>query len=279
MFFWNKKKALEGKSEVDDEVDLDHMTGEVSDFFPDDNVDVDIPDEMDPEGEGRLDREVASEHSDELVEEDVISLARKHRKSLFDNISSINVAPGEGGEFKNWKEDIFLEEKAFPHLFPYGTGGYLSSCLSSKTNMGFATYIRHRVRNADPKFRNDQTYLFFLLQVKELVELKNCISTYLRQARNTPATTKELITDTRIHNLERYNRSFAVFKKMRGSSSFYEAAKSNLMAMIRQRGAPSLFITLSSAEYQWESLLKKCYEAKHRTECTCLLYTSPSPRD
>jgi hypothetical protein len=134
--------------------------------------------------------------------------------------------------------------------------------------MGFAAYCRNRVRSADPKFRNDQVYTFFLLLVKEKVELQNCISTYLRQARNTPGLTKQHINDMRYDNLDRYNRSFSVFKKMRGTSSYYEAAKSNLMAMIRQKGAPSLFITLSSAEYQWDSLVKKCYETKHRTECT-----------
>ena len=57
IVYLEQEKALEGKSEVDDEVDLDHMTNEVSDFFPDDNVDVDIPDEMAPENEGRLDTE------------------------------------------------------------------------------------------------------------------------------------------------------------------------------------------------------------------------------
>ena len=42
----------------------------------------------------------------------------------------------------------------------------------------------------------------------------------------------------------------------------------NLMATIRQKGAPSLFITLSSAEYQWEGLLKAVYETVNRTPCT-----------
>ena len=40
------------------------------------------------------------------------------------------------------------------------------------------------------------------------------------------------------------------------------------MATIRQKGAPSLFITLSSAEYQWEGLLKAVYETVNRTPCT-----------
>ena len=41
-----------------------------------------------------------------------------------------------------------------------------------------------------------------------------------------------------------------------------------LMATIRQKGPPNLFITLSSAEYQWETLVKAVYETVHRTLCT-----------
>ena len=155
----------------------------------------------------------------------ILESARRHRQRALDHVSTISLAPGEGGEFQNWKGDVFLEEKAFPHLFPYGTGGYLSSCLSTKKNMGFAVYCRNRLRSADSKFRDDQVYIFFLLLVKELVDLKNCESTYLRQARKTPGLTKQTISDTRIHNLERYNRSYSVFKNMRGTSCYFEAAK------------------------------------------------------
>ena len=98
--------------------------------------------------------------------------------------------------------------------------------------------------------------------------MNSCQSTYLRQARNTPGLTKQFLDSTRIHNLTRYNRSFSVFKKCRGTSAYYEAAKKNLMATIRQLGAPNLFVTLTSAEYQWQPLVKSCYEAKYREPAT-----------
>ena len=40
------------------------------------------------------------------------------------------------------------------------------------------------------------------------------------------------------------------------------------MATIRQHGGPNLFVTMSSAEYHWEGLLKSCYEAKYRRAAT-----------
>ena len=108
------------------------------------------------------------------------------------------------------------------------------------------------------------------------MELKNCKSTYLRQARNTPGLTVAGMTNMRYQSLERYSRSFSVFKKMRGTSMYYEAAKKNLMATLRQKGAPTLFITLSSAEYQWDGLLKSVYETVHRKPATDEIISSMS---
>ena len=100
-------------------------------------------------------------------------------KKVMKNLDKISVAPGEFGSFQNWGEDTYIEEKAFPALFPYGVGGYLSSCITNPESMtGFASYCVSRIMSANPKFRNDMSYLFFLLLVKELIELKRCRQTY-----------------------------------------------------------------------------------------------------
>ena len=182
-------------------------------------------------------------------------------------LRKISVAPGEKGKFQNWGEDIFLEERCFPDLFPFGHGGYLSSLKDEKKeNSGFAMYIKHRIMSVDPKFRNNSTYLFFLLLVKELVQLKRCKQTYLRQATKLPVLNKETMRNIKREDLSRYNRSYQVFKSMRGTSMYYEEAKKNVMALIRQNGSPSLFLTLSCAEYSWESLLKQIVETVKNEE-------------
>jgi hypothetical protein len=205
--------------------------------------------------------------------------SKKEINNLVNRLDKISIAPGEHGRFQNWKQDVYIEEKAFPHLFPYGNGGYLSSCLSSGTNIGFAAYVRHKMRCADPKFRSDQVYVFFLLLVKEHIELKNCKSTYLRQARNTPGLTKSALDVSRYHSLERYGRNFNVFKHMRGTAPYFEAVKKNVMASIRQRGAPTHFVTLSAAEYQWSGLLKSVYETVYKKPATDEVIESMSTND
>ena len=136
-------------------------------------------------------------------------------------MEKICIAPGEHGSFQNRGDDIFIEEKCFPHLFPFGIGGYLSTALEGKDyDMGFANYVRHRVMSADPKYRKDYIYLFFLLLVKELIALKRCKETYLRQATKVPKMTKADVLNVKHENLVRYNRTFEVFKTMRGTSAY-----------------------------------------------------------
>lgn len=114
------------------------------------------------------------EHTFEYVKQQV--------KLINQNAMKVFVAPGEGREWKSWQSDLFLEEKLFPALFPYGIGGYMSSNMLRDTDMGFANYVKNRLLSADDKFRNDPSYVFFLLLVKEMVDMKRSKQTYLRKA-------------------------------------------------------------------------------------------------
>ena len=69
-------------------------------------------------------------------------------------------------------------------------------------------------------------------------------------------------------DLTRYNRSYQVFKTMRGTSMYYEEAKRNVMAVLRQNGSPSLFVTLSCAEYSWDGLLREILETVWKRKVT-----------
>ena len=63
----------------------------------------------------------------------------------------------------------------------------------------------------------------------------------MRQATKLPNLSKETVKNVKLQDLSRYNRSYEVFKTMRGTSMYYEDAKKNVMAILRQNGSPSLF--------------------------------------
>ena len=110
--------------------------------------------------------------------------------------------------------------------------------------------------------------MFFLLLVKELVQLKRCKTTYLRQARKLPNLTKDDVLNTDKYNLSRYDRSYSVFKTMRGTSMYYEDSKKKLMAMLRQKGCPYLFMTITCAEYKWKELVRQILECEWKQTVT-----------
>ena len=226
-------------------------------------------DDMDSgNSEQNLNNEHFTEEGDNMgSDKENISITPRTSSRIFSEtvsrLEKISVAPGEKGNFQNWGEDVFLEEKCFPELFPFGIGGYLSKIANVEDTdgkIGFAAYVKHRIMSADPKYRKNSSYVFFLLLVKELIQLKRCKQTYMRQATKAPNLTKETMLNINPQDLSRYNRSYEVFKTMRGTSMYFEEAKRTVMATLRQNGSPSLFLTLSCAEYAWTELLREIFE-------------------
>ena len=198
--------------------------------------------------------------------EKVMNHVNRCRKTIEKNLADkiINVAPGEKGEWINWKDDVFIEEKMFPNLFPYGIGGYISSNILKQNDSGFSNYIKSRILSADPKFRNDSSYLFFLLLVKELTDMKRSEATVFRKANKAANLTASAISEIGVKNLMRYDTAFTAFRSIRGTAPYYMDTKKKLMATIRQKGAPTLFTTFSCAEFDWIQLIKSIYETVNK---------------
>lgn len=57
-------------------------------------------------------------------------------------------------------------------------------------------------------------------------------------------------------NIVRLNEGYRVLRKLRGSPAYWENAKKDLFAMMRQLGIPTWFCSLSAAETKWSDLLK-----------------------
>ena len=172
----------------------------------------------------------------------------------------ISVAPAEKGSFQSWGSDIFLEEKLFPHLFPYGIGGFLSSNLIKGKNMGFANYCKNRILSILPKYREDIEYIFFLTIVKEQLQMRRSERTFFRKASKVPNLTAAALSNISPEMLQRSNTLYNNLRDLRGSACYFQDSKKKLMAFLRQKGAPTLFVTLSAAEFSWDDLALRTYE-------------------
>jgi hypothetical protein len=181
--------------------------------------------------------------------------AKKHKNKGDDRMPKVQVAPGSEGKFMYWDTAQHLEEKAFPHLFPTGTGGYLSTY--QKAGVGFANYVKQRILGIDTRFRLDTTYLFFLYLVKETLEINRSISTFFRKSKvKRDKYDVQFLKSAKKDDIERANVGYKVFKTIRGTSPYFQDAKNKVLGMIRQIGPPNLFLTLSAAELYWTDLIK-----------------------
>lgn len=58
-----------------------------------------------------------------------------------------------------------------------------------------------------------------------------------------------------ISDMIRVDDGFRMLKNIRSSPAYWEDKKKNLLAMIRQLGVPTFFLTLSANETKWPELL------------------------
>ena len=79
-------------------------------------------------------------------------------------------------------------------------------------------------------------------------------------AARVPNLSQSIISDLSPEFFKRYNQAFTTFKHLRGTAFYYQDVKKRLMAFLRQKGGPTLFITFSAAEFEWTHLALKIYE-------------------
>ncbi len=60
----------------------------------------------------------------------------------------------------------------------------------------------------------------------------------------------------KVEKLVRLDEGYRIVRTLRGSPPYWESAKHDLFAMVRQLGLPTWFISLSAAETRWIELLK-----------------------
>ena len=73
---------------------------------------------------------------------------------------------------------------------------------------------------------------------------------------NNSLTTGQLNQQGNLERLIHHDEGYKFLRALRGSPPYFEKAKKDLFAMIRQLGPVTLFCSFSSAETKWMHLLK-----------------------
>jgi hypothetical protein len=151
----------------------------------------------------------------------------------------------------------YLFEKAFPWLFPGGTGGFGSF---KEPAPSLADWLAKTMLYKDGRFGKDKMWAFCALNY--FARQSNQISggffvdTFFKQGPQTLDALQEQVADGNFSWLG----SISYFShRVTGSSAYWRARRNEVFAWInyhleQNHGPPSFFITLSCAEYHWKDI-------------------------
>ena len=136
---------------------------------------------------------------------------------------------------------------AFPLSFRNGKFGKYSDKREEK--ISHSEYIKSRLLNKDFRFRKDPQYVFYLLWQKELRELAAGVYNVLQSNIGNPRSVHELLHNVNVSDERLEANLCTMLQSVRGTSQYWYKRKGELRCMLRELGPPSLFLTLSCAEY------------------------------
>ena len=165
-----------------------------------------------------------------------------------------NVAPGEGNRPLSVFKDKYSEELAYPGIF---LGQQRPENKDRLSNVYYSDICKSELRRSDRRAAMCVENIFFktkklqmkLLLGKSQIALRKC------KGSNTSLTAGQLKQQGSLERLIHHDEGHKFFRALRGSPPYFEKAKKDLFAMIRQLGPATLFYSFSSAETKWLHLL------------------------
>lgn len=162
----------------------------------------------------------------------------------------VEFAPGEGEIPLSILLDEYCEELAFPSIYcgiPRKTNPAAKLSYEDISN----SEIRRRDRRA---VRSD--HLFFVNKKSQCKQLNSSINIALKKTQLSGMTAAQAMDKTFINDAVSKDSAFRFMANITGSPAYWEHQKKNVLAMVRQLGIFTFFITLSAAETHWPELLK-----------------------
>ena len=170
-------------------------------------------------------------------------------ETLIDSCDGIEFAPGEGQMPLSMLLDKNAEELAFPTIY----GGVAREVVGK---LSYDMIANSELRRSDRRaVRPD--HLLFMYKKSQLIQMSNNINIALRKkANNASVTAGKLLNDTFLNDLTNRDDGYRFLSGITGTPPYWEKQKKNVLAMHRQLGISTLFITLSAAETKWTDLLR-----------------------
>ena len=170
----------------------------------------------------------------------------------------ISVAPGEGLKPLNILTDQSFEEMAFPHKYPLGKGGFSEE---RKEKVTIRKFFNQRLLDVDGRFAKDVDYLLAAQYAVEQDQVDHLQSIVIRQMhgrlyQGEKLTAGHLKDPEKLNQLVQKDYGYRLLKEVRGTPAYWQKVHYEVLAMIRQLGIPTWFLTLSAADMKWPEVIQ-----------------------
>ena len=165
-----------------------------------------------------------------------------------------NIAPGEGKHPVSLMTDKLCEELSFPVLFPKGRFGYTSE---RDIKLSPIKYFNARLLHYSGKFATNPEYQFFAQFIMEQKKISNSINIALKKIHGQSVTASQVKSNSQaFQNLLLQDQAYLFLRQIPGSPPYWQKFMYEVVAMIKQLGIPTWFMTLSCADLRWPELFQ-----------------------
>ena len=164
---------------------------------------------------------------------------RRHGDGIF------SIAPAQVNTPVSFFKVPKLEAMTFTVQFPTGQN---TLDQATQVKLSPSMYFNARLFCVDTRFARDTSYLFFAQSFTETHMAKSSMSIQLRKG--TPNTRGGPKKSNKFKRLVR-NRNDTMFMQPLGTPGYWDKNRKNLLAMVRQLGKLTFFLTFSAAEFRW----------------------------
>ena len=122
-------------------------------------------------------------------------------------------------------------------------------------------YFNQRLLDADGRFSQNVEYLLAAQYAVEQKQLSDMVSVVLRQTkgrnyRGERVTAGILKDKEMLQQMIQKDEAYRYLKQVRGTPSYWQKVHYDVLAMIRQLGIPTWFLTLSATDMKWPDVLQ-----------------------
>lgn len=118
-------------------------------------------------------------------------------------------------------------------------------------------YFQLRMNNISDTFREDIPYLLSSVNLNDYKLMLSTISIHMRMRKPTHGNGQVKTKDIQKlnNNSDLLKTSYMFMKDIRGTAAFWKGSLTDLLAILKSLGPPTLFITLSADDCRWPELV------------------------